>query len=156
MLSKAHDTKAMAQAMSLQAQRELNVLQSRAQASHPCASHSEQPTLVAQPAPAKQPTLMGQLALVAQPAPNEQPILVAQPTPIEQPTLMAQLALVAQPAPAAQSAPVAFQAAQVGPRLSQPSRPTIKPGAFSPYFFTDLTFSNSNLEPGVYHPSTAQ
>ncbi|KAM1294856.1 hypothetical protein ACFX2H_014731 [Malus domestica] len=150
MLSKAHDTKAMAQAMSLQAQRELNVLQSRAQASHPCASHSEQPTLVAQPAPAKQPTLMGQLTLVAQPAPNEQPILVAQPTPIEQPTLMAQLA------PAAQSAPVAFQAAQVGPRLSQPSRPTIKPGAFSPYFFADLTFSNSNLEPGVYHPSTAQ
>ncbi|KAM1725052.1 hypothetical protein ACFX11_023427 [Malus domestica] len=51
---------------------------------------------------------------------------------------------------------MAFQAAQVGPRLSQPSGLTIKPGAFSPHFFTDLTFPNSNLAPGVYHPSTAQ
>ncbi|KAM2144250.1 hypothetical protein ACFX1R_047955 [Malus domestica] len=51
---------------------------------------------------------------------------------------------------------MAFQAAQVGPRLSQPSGPTIEPGAFSPYFFADLTFPNSNLVPGVYHLSTAQ
>ncbi|KAM1219614.1 hypothetical protein ACFX2G_047662 [Malus domestica] len=56
--SKAQDTKVMAQAMSLQAQRELNALPSQAKALHPCASHSEQhvsieqPTLVAQPAPA--------------------------------------------------------------------------------------------------------
>ncbi|KAM1194985.1 hypothetical protein ACFX2J_021542 [Malus domestica] len=69
---------------------------------------------------------------------------------------MAQPALMAQPAPAAQSVPVDFQAAQVGPRLSQLSGPTIKPGAFSPHFFADLTFPNSNLSPGVYHPSTAQ
>ncbi|KAM1811283.1 hypothetical protein ACFX12_027943 [Malus domestica] len=33
------------QAMSLQAQRELNALPSQAQASHLCASHSEQPAL---------------------------------------------------------------------------------------------------------------
>ncbi|KAM1659045.1 hypothetical protein ACFXTN_043142 [Malus domestica] len=122
----------------------------------------EQPTPVAQPAPAKQP------ALVAQPAPDEQPIPVIQPASVEQPTLTAQpahakqSALVTQPAPneqptlKAQTAPVAFQAAQVGPRLSQPSRPTIEPGAFSPYFFADLTFPNSNLAPGVYHSSTAQ
>ncbi|KAM1180610.1 hypothetical protein ACFX13_019994 [Malus domestica] len=45
--SKAHGTKATAQAMSLQAQRELNVLPSQAQASHPCASHSKQLVLVA-------------------------------------------------------------------------------------------------------------
>ncbi|KAM1954266.1 hypothetical protein ACFX1T_023633 [Malus domestica] len=44
MPSKAHGTKATTQAMSLQAQHELNALPSRAQASHPCASHSEQPT----------------------------------------------------------------------------------------------------------------
>ncbi|KAM2835145.1 hypothetical protein PS2_032107 [Malus domestica] len=134
----------------------------------------EQPTPVAQPAPAKQ------HALVTQPAPDEQPPPVVQPAPVEQPTLTAQLApaeqpaLVTQPAPdkqptpvaqpapieqstlTAQPAPVAFQAAQVGPRLSQPSGPTIKPGAFSPHFFMDLTFPNSNLAPGVYHPSTAQ
>ncbi|KAM0974470.1 hypothetical protein FF1_017671 [Malus domestica] len=89
MPSKAHGTKATAQAMSLQAQRELNVLPSQAQASHPCASHSEQsalteqPTLMAQPAPAEQPTLMAQLALVAQPAPDKQPTPVAQPTSAE-------------------------------------------------------------------------
>ncbi|KAM1731999.1 hypothetical protein ACFX11_017808 [Malus domestica] len=49
MPSKAHGTKATAQAMSFQAQRELNVLPSRAQASHPCASHSEQSAPVEQP-----------------------------------------------------------------------------------------------------------
>ena len=49
-----------------------------------------------------------------------------------------------------------FQAAQVGPRLSQPSGPTIEPGAFSPHFFADLTFPNSSLAPGVNHHSTAQ
>ncbi|KAM2298353.1 hypothetical protein ACFX1X_000328 [Malus domestica] len=75
--SKANGTKAMAQAMSLQAQRELNALPSRAQASHPCASHSEPP------APDEQ------LTPVAQPAPDEQP------TPMAQPTLTAQSALVA-------------------------------------------------------------
>ena len=53
-------------------------------------------------------------------------------------------------------APVVFQAAQVGPRFSQPSGLTIEPGAFSPYFFADLTFSNSNPAPEVYHPFTAQ
>ncbi|KAM2511571.1 hypothetical protein COP2_036698 [Malus domestica] len=122
----------------------------------------EQPTPVAQHAPAKQP------ALVAQPAPDEQPTPVVQPASVEQPTITAQPApakqpaLVTQPAPdeqptfKAQIAPVAFQAAQVGPRLSQPSGPTIGLGAFSPYFFADLTFPNSNLAPGVYHPSTAQ
>ncbi|KAM1633337.1 hypothetical protein ACFXTN_010409 [Malus domestica] len=52
----------------------------------------------------------------------------------------------------AQPAPVAFQAC---PRLSQPSRPTIELGAFSLHFFADLTFSNSNLAHGVYHPSIA-
>ncbi|KAM2018845.1 hypothetical protein ACFX1T_021728 [Malus domestica] len=81
---------------------------------------------------------------MTQPAPDEQPTPMAQPAPVEQPTLTAQPALVA------------FQAAQVGPRLSQPSGPTIEPGAFSPHFFTDLTFPNSNLAPGVYHHSTAQ
>ncbi|KAM1884971.1 hypothetical protein ACFX14_037705 [Malus domestica] len=101
------------QAMSFQAQRKLNALPSRAQASHPCASHSEQPTLVAQ------------LTL------------------------------------AAQSAPVAFQVAQIHPRLVQLSRLqisklTIKPGTFSAYFSADLAFPNSNLAPGVYHISTAQ
>ncbi|KAM2288549.1 hypothetical protein ACFXTI_029418 [Malus domestica] len=51
---------------------------------------------------------------------------------------------------------VVFQAAQVSPRLSQPSGPTIEPGAFSPHFFVNLTFLNSNLVPGVYHSSIAQ
>ncbi|KAM1602465.1 hypothetical protein PS1_029634 [Malus domestica] len=177
--SKAHGTKATTQAMSLQAQRELNALPSQAQASHLCASHSEQPTLaaqptlVAQPAPdgqptpvvqpasteqltlAAQPASTEQLTLAAQPALMAQPALVAQPTSDEQPTLAAQPALMAQPAPATQSAPVDFQAAQVGPRLSQLFRLTIESGAFSPYFFTDLTFPNLNLAHGVYHPSTA-
>ncbi|KAM1503022.1 hypothetical protein ACFXTO_028306 [Malus domestica] len=105
---------------------------------------TEQPTLAAQPA------LMAQPALVAQPAPDGQPTLVVQFAPAEQPTL------AAQPAPATQFALVDFQAAQVGPRLSQLSGPTIETRAFSPYFFTDLTFPNSNFSPGVYHPSTAQ
>ncbi|KAM1739746.1 hypothetical protein ACFX11_015415 [Malus domestica] len=160
--------------MSLQAQREFNALPSQAQTSHPCASHSEQPapieqpTLVAQPAltahpaPAEQPALVAQTALdeqptpVVQPVPAEQPTPVAQPAPAEQPTLAARLALEAQPAHVAQSAPMAFQAAQVGPRLSQPSRPTIEPGVFPPHFFMKLTFPNSNLVPGVYHSSIAQ
>ncbi|KAM1080367.1 hypothetical protein ACFX2B_014826 [Malus domestica] len=45
----------MTQAMSLQAHRELNALPSRSQASHSRASCTEQPTLVAQLAPATQP-----------------------------------------------------------------------------------------------------
>ncbi|KAM1716552.1 hypothetical protein ACFX11_024507 [Malus domestica] len=110
----------------------------------------EQPTPVAQPAPAKQPTP------VAQPAPAKQPTLVTQPAPDEQPTPVVQPASFEQPTLTTQPTPVAFQAAQVGPRLSQPSGPTIEPGAFSPHFFTDLTFPNSNLAPGVYHISTAQ
>ncbi|KAM1996080.1 hypothetical protein ACFX15_029069 [Malus domestica] len=110
----------------------------------------EQPTPVAQPAPAKQPTP------VAQPAPAKQPALVTQPAPDEQPTPVVQPASFEQPTLTAQPAPVAFQVAQVGPILSQPSGPTIEPGAFSPYFFADLTFPNSNLALGVYHISTAQ
>ncbi|KAM1771736.1 hypothetical protein ACFX11_046518 [Malus domestica] len=86
----------------------------------------------------------------------QQPIPVVQPTPVEQPTPVAQPAPVEQPTLTAQPALVAFQAAQVGPRLSQPSGPSIEPGAFSPHFFADLTFPNSKLAPGVYHPSTAQ
>ncbi|KAM2864379.1 hypothetical protein FF1_023045 [Malus domestica] len=134
----------------------------------------EQPTPVAQPAPAKQSTPVAQPApakqpaLVTQPVPDEQPTPVVQPASFEQPIPVAQPAparqpaLVTQPAPdeqptlTAHHAPVAFQAAQVDPRLSQPSGPTIEPGAFSPYFFADLTFPNSNLAPGVYHISTAQ
>ncbi|KAM2605774.1 hypothetical protein TB2_034531 [Malus domestica] len=66
-----------------------------------------------------------------------------------------------QPTPMAQSTFVVFQAAQIGPRLVQPSwlqisKSTIKLGAFSPHFSTDLTFPNSNLTLGVYHLSTAQ
>ncbi|KAM1499519.1 hypothetical protein PS1_022585 [Malus domestica] len=48
------------------------------------------------------------------------------------------------------------QAAQVGPRISQLSGATIKPGAFSPYFTADLTFPNSNLAPRAYCTSIAQ
>ncbi|KAM2432439.1 hypothetical protein ACFX1W_019642 [Malus domestica] len=123
---------------------------------------AEQPTPVAQPAPAKQPALVTQpapdeqLTPVVQPASVEQPTLTAQPAPAEQSALVTQPALDEQPILTAHHAPVAFQAAQVDPRLSQPSGPTIEPGAFSPYFFTDLTFPNSNLAPGVYHISTAQ
>ncbi|KAM1433344.1 hypothetical protein ACFXTO_015779 [Malus domestica] len=143
MPSKAHGIKATTEAMSLQAQRELNALPSRAQASHPYASHSEQS------APVEQPTL------VTQPAPAEQPIPVAQLAPTEQPTF------VAQPAFAAQYAPVAFQVAQIDPRLVQPSwfqisGPTIEPGAFSPHLSSDLTFPNSTFALGVYHTSIAQ
>ena len=103
--------------------------------------HAKQSTPVVQPAP----------------APAEQPTpVVQQPTPVvhhvpaEQPTPVAQPALVARPTP------VVFQAAQVGPRLSQPSGPTIEPGAFSPYFSAHLTLPNSNPAPGVYHSSVAQ
>ncbi|KAM1439765.1 hypothetical protein ACFXTO_013583 [Malus domestica] len=87
---------------------------------------------------------------MTQPVPDEQSTPVVQLVPAEQPTFMAQ------PTPVAQPAPVAFQAAQVGSKLSQPSRPTIKPAAFSPHFLANLTFPNSNLTLGVYHPSTAQ
>ncbi|XP_070678845.1 uncharacterized protein [Malus domestica] len=146
---------------------------------------AEQPALVTQPAPDEQPTPVAQPAFVEQPTPVAQPVPTKQPTPMTQPAFVEQLTPVAQPAPAkqpalvtqpaldeqptpvvqpasfeqpttAQPAPVAFQATQVGPRLSQPSGPTIEPGAFSPHFFVDLTFPNSNLAPGVYHPSTAQ
>ncbi|KAM1493089.1 hypothetical protein FF1_024923 [Malus domestica] len=98
---------------------------------------------------------MAQPALTAQPALAEQPALVAQPVPDEQPTPVVQPASVEQLTLVTQLAPVAFQAVQVGPRLSQPSGPTIEQGAFSPYLFADLTFPNSNLAHGVYHPSTA-
>ncbi|KAM1611054.1 hypothetical protein ACFXTN_021394 [Malus domestica] len=123
---------------------------------------AKQPTPVAQPAPAKQPALVTQPVPdeqptpVVQPASFEQPIPVAQPAPARQPALVTQPAPDEQPTLTAHHAPVAFQAAQVDPRLSQPSGPTIEPGAFSPYFFADLTFPNSNLAPGVYHISTAQ
>ncbi|KAM2241038.1 hypothetical protein ACFXTI_010376 [Malus domestica] len=70
----------------------------------------------------------------------------------EQPAPAIQLAPVIQPAPAL----MASQAAQVGSRLSQPSRPIIEPGAFSPHFFADLTFRNSNLALEVYHPFIVQ
>ncbi|KAM1134083.1 hypothetical protein ACFX19_043961 [Malus domestica] len=93
---------------------------------------------------------------MAQPASVEQPIPVAQPAPAKQPAFMTQPAPDEQPTLTAYPAPVAFQAAQVGPRLSQPSGPTIEPGAFSPHFFAGLTFPNSNLAPEVYHPFTAQ
>ncbi|KAM2359086.1 hypothetical protein TB2_007612 [Malus domestica] len=63
------------------------------------------------------------------------------------------LAPTKQPAPVKQPASVVSQAAQVSPR---PSRPIIKPGAFSPHFSTDLTFSNSNLVPEAYHSSITQ
>ncbi|KAM2012465.1 hypothetical protein ACFX1T_024326 [Malus domestica] len=117
---------------------------------------AKQPTSVAQPAPTKQPAPAKQPTPVAQPAPAKQPALVTQPAPDEQPTPVVQPASFEQPTLTAQPAPVAFQAAQVGPRLSQPSGPTIEPGAFSPHFFVDLTFPNSNLAPGVYHLSTTQ
>ncbi|KAM2140899.1 hypothetical protein ACFX1Q_007243 [Malus domestica] len=61
-----------------------------------------------------------------------------------------------QPTLVAQPAPMTSQEAQVGPRLSQTSGPTIEPKAFSPYFSTHLIVPNSNLVPGVYHPSIAQ
>ena len=63
---------------------------------------------------------------------------------------------MALPALVARPTPVVFQAAQVGPRPSQPSGPTIEPGAFSPDFSAHLTLPNSNLAPEVYHLSTAQ
>ncbi|KAM1539017.1 hypothetical protein ACFX15_003584 [Malus domestica] len=59
-------------------------------------------------------------------------------------------------APTTQPAPVASQAAQVGPRLSQPFGLIIESGAFSQHFSADLTFPNSNLTPRFYHHSTTQ
>ncbi|KAM1044217.1 hypothetical protein ACFX2A_036185 [Malus domestica] len=148
--SKAHGTKATAQAMPSKHARV------RAQASHSHASRVKQPAPDEQPTPVVQPTLVEQPAFVAQPALDEQPTPVVQPTPVEQPAFMAQPTPDEKPTLVAQPAPMAFQAAQVGPSLSQPSGPTIEPGAFSPYFFTDLTFPNSNLVHGVYHHSIAQ
>ena len=151
-----HSTTIMAQAMSSKLAR------ARAQASHLHASHTkqpaptEQPTFVALPALAAMPAHAALPAHAAQPAPEVQPTLVAQPAPAEQPTLVAQPALAEQPTIVAQPAPVAFQAAQIGPRLSQPSGPTIKQGAFPPRFSADLTFPNSNLAAGTYHTSIAQ
>ncbi|KAM2382837.1 hypothetical protein ACFXTH_040462 [Malus domestica] len=79
----------------------------------------------------------------------------------EQPAPTTQLASAAQPALAEQPTPMAFQAAQIDPRLVQPSRfqisgSTIELGAFSPHFSSDLTFPNLNLTPKVYHTSIAQ
>ncbi|KAM2212749.1 hypothetical protein ACFX1S_023013 [Malus domestica] len=51
---------------------------------------------------------------------------------------------------------MASQAAQVGPRQSQPSGPIIEARAFPPHFSTDLTFPNSNLALGVNHPFIVQ
>ncbi|XP_068317144.1 pollen-specific leucine-rich repeat extensin-like protein 2 [Pyrus communis] len=99
--SKAHGTKAMTQAMSFQAKHEPNTLPNRALASYPRVPHAEQPTPVAQPTPTEQ------TALVAQPAPVVQPAPTEQPTPVAQPTLAAQSV----------PAPVAFQLAQISPRL---------------------------------------
>ena len=147
-----HDTTTMAQiAPPRQVQtvpHKAHAAKATTQASHPRVPHAEEPTPVAQPAPAEQLTFM------AQPAPTEQPTFVAQPAPTKQPTHVTQPAAAEQPAPTTHPAPVAFQAAQVGPRLSQPSGPTIEPGAFSPHFFADLTFPNSSFAPGVNHHST--
>ena len=149
-----HGTTTMAQIMpprQVQAvQHKAHAAEATAQASHSRASRTEQPAPVTKHAPAAQPAPYEQSTHVAQPVPTEQPTFVAQPAPTEQP------AHVVQTAPTARPAPVAFQAAQVGPRLSQPSGPTIEPGAFSPYFSVDLAFPNSNLAPGVYRPSTAR
>ncbi|KAM2194544.1 hypothetical protein ACFX1R_028667 [Malus domestica] len=142
--SKAHGTKTTIQAVPSK------FTWTQAQASHSHAPRIEQPAPVEQPTPVTQPAPAKQPASVAQPAPAKQPALVTQPAPNEQPTPDEQ------PTLKAHTAPVAFQAAQVGPKLSQPSGPTIEPGAFSPHFFADLTFPNSNLGPGVYHPSTTQ
>ncbi|KAM2965157.1 hypothetical protein FF2_022863 [Malus domestica] len=103
------------------------------------ASHSHAPP-TEQPAPVIQP------AHVAQPAPVIQPAHVAQPAPLIQPAPMIQ------PTPVIQHALKVSQAAQVGPRQSQPSGPIIEVGAFSPHFSADLTFSNSNLALGANHP----
>ncbi|KAM1382027.1 hypothetical protein ACFX2F_034548 [Malus domestica] len=91
-----------------------------------------------------------------QPAPVIQPAHVAQPAPLIQPAPMIQPAPVIQPAPAAQPALKVSQAAQVGPRQSQPSGPIIEAGALSPHFSADLTFPNSNLAFGANHPSIVQ
>ena len=50
--------------------------------------------------------------------------------------------------------PWPFKQPKSAPRLSQPFGPTIELVAFSPYFFTDLTFPNSSLAPGVNRLST--
>ena len=87
-----HGTKATAKAMSFQAQGKLapcrpnptraKCIAKPTQASHSRAPHVEQPTPVAQPAPAEHPTL------VAQPVPPFHPTPVAQPASSEQPTLV--------------------------------------------------------------------
>ncbi|KAM1620897.1 hypothetical protein ACFXTN_017830 [Malus domestica] len=86
----------------------------------------------------------------------EQHAPVIQPTLVAQPALTIQPAPVIQPASAAQPAFMVSQAAQVGPRQSQPSGPIIEAGAFSPHFSPDLTFPNSNLALGVNHPFIVQ
>ncbi|KAM1330024.1 hypothetical protein ACFX13_043501 [Malus domestica] len=87
---------------------------------------------------------------IQQSAPVIQPALVAQPAPT------IQSAPVIQPAHTAQPALMVSQAAQVGPRQSQPSGPIIEAETFSPHFFADLTFPNSNLALGVNHPFIVQ
>ncbi|KAM1112514.1 hypothetical protein ACFX13_046206 [Malus domestica] len=103
-----------------------------------------------------QPILVVQHDLAEQPILMAQPTLAKQLTPVVHHAPPEQLTSVVQPALMAYPTPVAFRAAKVGPRLSQPSGPIIEPEAFSPYFSLDLAYSNSNLAPGVYHPFTAQ
>ena len=74
----------------------------------------------------------------------------------EQPAPVTKPAPAAQPAPTAQPAPMVSQAAQDGSRPFQLSGPIVEPGVISQPFFTDLTFTNSNLVPGINHLSTAQ
>ncbi|KAM2756171.1 hypothetical protein PS2_018071 [Malus domestica] len=91
--SKAHDTKAMAQAMSLQAQRELNALPSRAQASHPCASHSEQL------ASTEQPTLVARelSSLLPLSSPLLRPSLLSPSSSLSRPNLLSPSSLLSWP-----------------------------------------------------------
>ncbi|KAM2377203.1 hypothetical protein ACFX1X_043839 [Malus domestica] len=123
--SKAHGTKAMTQAMSLQAQREFNALPSQAQVSHLCASHSEQPAPDEQPTPVVQPDPYEQPTPVVQPAPDEQPTLVAQPAPDEQPTPMVQPAPDEQPTPVAQFAPAKQPALVTQPAPDEQPTPVV-------------------------------
>ncbi|KAM1513669.1 hypothetical protein FF2_024923 [Malus domestica] len=81
---------------------------------------------------------------------------IEQPASVIQPAPTIQSAPVIQPAPAAQPALMVSQAAQVGPRQSQPSGPIIEAETFSPHFPPDLTFPNSNLAFGVNHPFIVQ
>ncbi|KAM1540079.1 hypothetical protein ACFX10_004790 [Malus domestica] len=105
------------------------------------AAHSRGPTCSHSPSCSRRAACSRGPACSRRAAYSHGPACSSQPAPAEQPTLAAQLALEAQPVHASQSAPMTFQAAQVGPRLSQPSRPTIEPGAFSPYFFREFDIS---------------